>query len=221
MGQEGSRGNTRLQSHFQELLYFIFIYNHAYTYVHGLCFGFYACVYIHTRVHMYRMQGASHQLSHSLSLGKLHLRAGRTSEGWLPWCHLLLSAPRHRSVVGGGPNVRRSAVRHKDTLPGSQFLRCRGKMSKEISLQTGSSQEKMIGTGSSAFRAVFGGKAGGTEEVPFQRIMRLDPVFPKLHLHEPSRGRGAWHRAPACDWRDAALPVYRIKLRRFLDQLNV
>lgn len=139
------------------------------------------------------MQGASHQLSHSLSLGKLQPRAGRTSEGWLPRRHLPPSAPRHRSMVGGGPNIRRRrcAVGHKDTLPGSQFLHCRGEMSKEISLQTGSSQEKMIGTGSSVFGAVFGGKAGGTGEVPFQRIMRLDPVFPELHLHEPSRGRGA------------------------------
>lgn len=41
-------------------------------------------------------------------------------------------------------------------------------MSKEIYLQTGSSQEKMISIGSSAFGAVPGGKAGGTEKCHFK-----------------------------------------------------
>lgn len=73
---------------------------------------------------MYRIQGVSHQLSHSFLLGKLQLRAGRTSEGWVPWCHLLPSALSHRSPFSCGPNLwrRRCAVRHKDTLQGSEFL---------------------------------------------------------------------------------------------------
>lgn len=93
-------------------------------------------------------------------------------------------------TYGGGDVLSGTRTRSKAASFYIKFLNCRGKMSKEIYLQTGSSQEKMISIGSSAFGAVPGGKAGGTQAVPFQRIMWLDLVFPKLHLHELSWDRG-------------------------------